>query len=105
MIRNLPELGLHSWDRPPIAAGSEWDRYLQQYRRHIGDLWDHIERLDELIFRSDEFIIKRGDASVVLKKDGTIVIKGKNISVDGAGRIDIKCPGDVTIKGNKILQN
>jgi hypothetical protein len=93
------------WLKPPIEVGSELHSYLHHYRRHIGDLWDHIERLDELIFQSDDFTIKKGDASVVLKKDGTIMIKGNNINIEGRGRIDIKSAGDVTIKGARILQN
>ena len=88
-----------------MEVGSELDRYLHRYRRLIGDLWDHMERLDELFFGSDDFTIKRGDASVVLKKDGTILIKGNNISVEGRGRIDIKSGGDLVMKGAKILQN
>jgi type VI secretion system secreted protein VgrG len=41
----------------------------------------------------------------MLKKDGTVVLKGKNITIDGSGKINIKAAGDVTIKGSKIGQN
>ncbi len=53
----------------------------------------------------DEIIIKTGKASIVMKKDGTISIKGKDLSVDGSGKIDVKASKNITMKGKKILQN
>jgi type VI secretion system secreted protein VgrG len=41
----------------------------------------------------------------VLKKDGTITIKGKDISIDGGGKISIKASSDVVLKGSKVTQN
>jgi hypothetical protein len=46
-----------------------------------------------------------GDASIVLKKDGSIKIKGKDIVVEGSGDVNINGNKDVTLKGKKILQN
>ena len=46
---------------------------------------------------ADEFTIKCGSASISMKKNGDIAIKGKNINVKGSG--------DVVIKGSKINQN
>ena len=40
-----------------------------------------------------------------MKKDGTIVIKGKDITVEGSGKINIKASSDIIMKGSKILQN
>ena len=40
-----------------------------------------------------------------MKKDGTITIKGKDITLDGSGKINIKAGGDVIMKGSKIAQN
>jgi type VI secretion system secreted protein VgrG len=40
-----------------------------------------------------------------MNKDGTITIKGKDITVDGSGRINIKASSDIVMKGSKILQN
>jgi type VI secretion system secreted protein VgrG len=45
----------------------------------------------------DEIILKSGNASISLKKNGDIVIKGK--------KIEIKADGDVIVKGSKIGQN
>lgn len=53
----------------------------------------------------DAISITTGSASITMKKDGTIVIKGKDISIQGSGKINAKASGNVTIKGSKVLQN
>lgn len=53
----------------------------------------------------DEITIKTGKASINMKKDGTITISGKDITVDGKGAINIKASKDIVMKGKKILQN
>jgi type VI secretion system secreted protein VgrG len=54
---------------------------------------------------ADEVTIKTGDASVTMKKDGTITIKGKDITLNGSGKINVKASSDVVIKGSKVTQN
>jgi type VI secretion system secreted protein VgrG len=53
----------------------------------------------------DSIQLQTGDASIVMKKNGDITIKGKNITVSGSGKINIKASSDVTIKGSKIKEN
>jgi type VI secretion system secreted protein VgrG len=53
----------------------------------------------------DEIVLKTGDASITMKKDGTIQIKGKDITVQGSGKISVKASSDVVIKGSKIAEN
>ncbi len=53
----------------------------------------------------DEITLKTGDASITMKKDGTIQIKGKDITITGSGKIGIKASGDMVLKGSKIAQN
>ena len=60
---------------------------------------------DLVINAGDSVLIKTGSASISMKKDGTIVIKGKDITVDGSGKINIKADSDIVMKGSKILQN
>lgn len=50
-----------------------------------------------LIEAGDEITIKTGKASIVMKKDGTVNISGKDITV--------KASGNIVMKGKKILQN
>lgn len=53
----------------------------------------------------DEIILRTGKASIVMKKDGTIQISGKDITITGSGKIDVKASNNITMKGQKILQN
>jgi len=53
----------------------------------------------------DEITITTGKASITMKKDGTIIIKGKDIAIDASGEIDQKASKNITMKGQKILQN
>ncbi|HEY6642892.1 type VI secretion system Vgr family protein [Povalibacter sp.] len=53
----------------------------------------------------DQITIKTGSASITMKKDGTIVIKGKDITLEGSGKINVKASSDVVLKGSKVTQN
>jgi type VI secretion system secreted protein VgrG len=53
----------------------------------------------------DEIVIKTGDASITMKKDGTIILKGKDVSIAASGKINANASGDVTIKGSKVSTN
>ncbi|MNZ08862.1 Ice nucleation protein [compost metagenome] len=53
----------------------------------------------------DSITLTTGSASITMRKDGTIVISGKNITIDGSGAINIKASNNVVVKGQKILQN
>ena len=53
----------------------------------------------------DSIVLKTGDASITMKKDGTIQIKGKDIIITGSGKINVKADGDIVMKGSKIQQN
>jgi type VI secretion system secreted protein VgrG len=58
-----------------------------------------------VIEAGDSVTIKTGSASITMKKDGTITIKGKDITLEGSGKINVKASSDVVIKGSKIAQN
>ena len=53
----------------------------------------------------DQITIQTGSASITMKKDGTITIKGKDITLDGSGKINVKASSDVIVKGSKVTQN
>ena len=55
-----------------------------------------------VIDAGDSVTIKTGSASITMKKDGTIVIKGKDVSIDGTGKINVKASSDVVVKGSKV---
>ena len=58
-----------------------------------------------LIDVGDEVTIKCGAASITLRKDGTVTIKGKDIVVDAAGDASFKAAKNLVIKGQKVLEN
>ena len=58
-----------------------------------------------LVDVGEQITIQTGSASITMKKDGTISIKGKDIKIEGSGKINVKASSDVVIKGSKISQN
>ncbi|RWO22009.1 type VI secretion system tip protein TssI/VgrG [Mesorhizobium sp.] len=60
---------------------------------------------DLMIEAGDSIVIKCGSAAIAMKKDGTISIEGKDITVKGSGKINIKASSDITMKGSEIKQN
>lgn len=66
-----------------------------------------ISRLERkvTIEASDEIVLTTGSASIIMKKDGTIMIKGKDITVAGSASIAVKSSGDIIMKGKKINEN
>ena len=57
------------------------------------------------IVAADQIVLKTGKASITMKKNGDIIIKGKNINLQGSGKINIKASKDVAIKGSKVTNN
>jgi type VI secretion system secreted protein VgrG len=53
----------------------------------------------------DQITLKTGSASIVMKSNGDITIKGKNIKVQGSGKIDVKASSTLTLKGSKVSTN
>ncbi|WP_086998827.1 type VI secretion system Vgr family protein [Rhizobium sullae] len=60
---------------------------------------------DLLIEAGDSVVIKCGSAAIAMKKDGTISIEGKDISVRATGKFNGKASGEVVWKGSKISHN
>lgn len=58
-----------------------------------------------LIEAGESITLKAGSAAITMKKDGTITISGKDITIDGSGKINVKASGNIAMKGSKILQN
>ncbi|MEM9754809.1 MAG: type VI secretion system tip protein TssI/VgrG [Pseudomonadota bacterium] len=54
---------------------------------------------------ADQITLSCGKATLVMKKDGTITINGKDISLDASGKINLKAGGDITLRGTNINQN
>ena len=57
------------------------------------------------ITAGESVTITTGDASIAMKKDGSITIKGKDITIEGSGKLKINASSDIVMKGSKIVQN
>jgi hypothetical protein len=77
---------------------------IENLTQHIRALWHHVERLEHAITIENKVIkIRIGDASIVLKGDGTVAIYGKEFAVEGSGRIKLKASSDLNLEsGGKI---
>lgn len=53
----------------------------------------------------DQVVIRTGKSSITMKKDGSITIQGKDITINGSGGVNVKASKNVVIKGKKVLQN
>ncbi|MDQ7984956.1 type VI secretion system tip protein TssI/VgrG [Pseudomonas sp. G34] len=79
------------------VRGERNSRVLKDDNLHVGKNF--------VLKAGDSITLQTGAASIVMKKDGTIVIRGKNISIDGSGAINVKAAKNIVMKGQKILQN
>jgi uncharacterized protein involved in type VI secretion and phage assembly len=61
----------------------------------------------DLTLQDDDPVVSLvvGDASLTMKKDGTIELKGKDITLDGSGKVTVKAASDLTLKGAKVNIN
>ena len=72
----------------------------------INDLEARIRSLEQgPVESSDVKSIIVGEAALVMKKDGTIELRGKDITIRASGKIDIRASRDLTLKGSKIVDN
>lgn len=52
----------------------------------------------------DEIVLTTGASALTMKKNGTIVLKGRDITIDGDA-ITVKGSGNMVLKGSKIGSN
>ncbi len=53
----------------------------------------------------DSITLKVGKSVLVMKKDGTITLNGHDLTINMTGEQRIKAAGNITMKGQKILEN
>ncbi len=86
---------------------------IERLRHHVRALWRHMQRIESVLSSTqDEVLLKVGDASLHMKKDGTILIQGRDVTIKASGRIEVngqrvnvKSSSTLTLKGQKILEN
>ena len=81
--------------RVSVSAGKDWNRSIG------GNLTEEVSKscmlsANKIVFSAkEEICLKTGTASIILKKNGDISVKGKSVMITGSG--------DVVIKGKKVL--
>jgi len=89
-----------------MAVGGAETRTTAEARSTRGDEDDALQvGKNEDNDAGDSVTIKTGSASITMKKDGSIAIKGKDISIDSSGKVNVRASGNIVMKGSKILQN
>lgn len=79
---------------------------LAYHKKHLQALWRHVQRLESALdISKGETTLKCANASITLKVDGSIILKGRNLKIEGYGSVEIKAGSNVVIKGEKILEN
>jgi type VI secretion system secreted protein VgrG len=58
-----------------------------------------------LIDAGDQITLQTGSASITMKKNGDITIKGKNIVVKGSANVNVKASSNITLKASKVSTN
>jgi hypothetical protein len=93
--------------RPSQPSESSLKTLVEALDDVVGELFAQLHSLQEAIEvrAGGEIVLKTGAASITLKKDGRIHIQGKDITIDGSGKVNINASGDVVMKGNKIIQD
>jgi hypothetical protein len=100
----------HSLNQSINAMQLDRDAAQQPAVQHLTNvlrvLWREVERLERQVSVSaNEIVLKNGDATIVMKKDGSIAIKGSNITIEGSGDITVKAGRNIAMKASRILQN
>jgi len=60
---------------------------------------------DLVIDAGDSITIKTGSASITMKKNGDITLKGKNVTIKASGKLKGKASGQATWKGSSLADN
>ena len=77
-----------------------------QLQKRIRDLEERLFILEQALrVTQGEVNLTVEDSSLTMKKDGTINLRGKEITLNAFGKINIKASSDLVLKGSRILEN
>ena len=90
-----------------FRADMDQQKQIANLTKHVRVLWNHIERLEDAITvdGNNSINLKVGEASISMKKDGTIHIKGKDVTIEGWGKVTAKAGADLVLKGARVQEN
>ncbi|MGH6691226.1 MAG: type VI secretion system Vgr family protein, partial [Gammaproteobacteria bacterium] len=88
------------------TVGKNEDVSIGDNRSHTVGKSDKLTVGKELLIGvADKIVVQTGEASITMKKNGDIQIKGNNITIQGSGKIQVKASSEVNIKGSKVTNN
>lgn len=87
------------------VAGNLTEAISKNHSETTGEKFSLVVGKEIAVEAKEAISFRCGKASIVLKKDGTIQIDGKDLSLKGSGEIVAKADKDMTLKGQNILQN
>jgi type VI secretion system secreted protein VgrG len=53
----------------------------------------------------EEFVITVGKARFVMKKDGSVLVDGKDVDTKASGKFNVKASSDIILKGSNVKEN
>jgi hypothetical protein len=102
-------LSQHPIDRfllDQLSKDQKQDKSIEHLVNVVRVLWHHVERLEHALSATENQVtLKTGGASITMKADGNIEIKGNDLTVQGNGRVNVKAAGILSLKGARIEQN
>lgn len=92
--------------RYPLGIDTGGRHDTGQLQQRIRDLEERLSNLEHaLSVTKSEVHLRVDDSSLTMKKDGTISLHGKDITLAAMGKITIKASSDLVLKGLRILEN
>jgi type VI secretion system secreted protein VgrG len=58
-----------------------------------------------IVEAGDAITFRTGSASIAMKQNGEITIRGTDITIVGSGKVNVKASSDVVVRGSKVLTN
>lgn len=92
-------------DQTTEVSGGQTTKVAKKALHEIGEDMAIISGKTITLEAKDVITLKTGKATISMKKDGTIVIEGKDVTVKGSGKINVKADSDVIVKGAAIKNN
>ena len=101
-LDQMTNVGLHR----SVNVGGSQSHNVGASRKANVTADDHLHVGNSLtIHAGDSVTLKTGESSITMHSDGTITIKGKEITIHGSSNINAKASGDIVMKGSKIHHN
>ncbi len=109
--KNCAETVGGTWDHQTDKAASQ--TVGEDLGISVGGSTSHASGKNHGISAGDQIVLEVGQAKIIMKQNGDIAIKGKNLSIDMSASVTVKASADIglkasgnaTVKGAKVAHN